>query len=80
MNIYLKHLNRNMKVCGFTLQDSIVHDLLMNDIELESIYDVVDFLEMNCGKDMKVVSFLMSIYTGQIPDIKMDIEGGVRKS
>lgn len=80
MNSYLKHLNRNMISCGFTLQDSIVHDLLLNDVELDDTYEVMDFLEGNCAQDMKVVAFLMSIYTGQTPDIKTDIEGGVSKS
>ena len=65
---YEKKLLELMIDNDLTLADAIYTDLIVNEIDPECVFDVVDHLEVNLI-DLDKVEYYMSVYSGNSPDV-----------
>jgi predicted AAA+ superfamily ATPase len=64
---YEKHIIEMMTE-DMSLSQAIELDLYYNEIDMDSVFDIVDYLEMKLN-DLDKVQYYMSVYTGQQPDV-----------
>jgi hypothetical protein len=58
-----------------TLAEALQISFLEADIDIDSVFDIVDFLEERISS-LDDVQLLMQIYTGQTEDYKLDLYHG----
>jgi hypothetical protein len=51
-----------------TLKEALYVDMWANEVNLHSIYDIVDYLEKKLI-DLDKVQYYMQVYTEQLPDV-----------
>ena len=54
-----------------TLSEALELDFNMHEIDTNSVFDLVDYLERRLGNDLNKVNMLMRIYTKQASDFKL---------
>jgi hypothetical protein len=64
---YEKHLIELMTE-DMSLSQAIEYDLWVNDVDLNSVFDIVDYLELKLTS-LDKVQYYMSVYTGHQPDV-----------
>ena len=64
---YERRIFSIMRDRGFTLSEAIHEDLCDFEIDISSVFDIVDYMEEQLG-DLDKVQLLMSIYVGDEPD------------
>jgi hypothetical protein len=64
---YEQHIIKIMMYDKCTLSQAMLLDFEMNMLDVESVFDLVDYLEEKLGK-LDKVSFYMGVYTGRIND------------
>ena len=65
---YEKQLLEIMINDNSTLSEAIYIDLMSNNIDTDSVFDVVDHLEEKL-QDLNKVEYYMAVYTGNLPDV-----------
>jgi hypothetical protein len=53
-----------------TLREALELDIILNVYNSDSVVDIVEYLEENVI-DLNKVSFLMNVYTGRAPDLRL---------
>lgn len=71
VNPYEQSIVEIMVDFNCTLSEALDIDFYMNDLDKNSVVDLVDYLEIKVNRDMYKVSMLMQIYTHQTPDFRL---------
>ena len=69
---YLELLTKLMNDRDLSLGQALDLDIERNGIDELNVFDVTDYLEIRCQKDMDIVSFLSSVYFGQETDYALE--------
>lgn len=67
-NSYLGLIVRQMRKHNMSVAQVLDKDLEANMVDTSDIYEVTEYLEDRCNRDMDTVSFLMGIYAGTDSD------------
>lgn len=54
-----------------TLSEALEVDFDMHEVDTNSVFDLVDYLERRLGNDLNKVNMMMQIYTRQTSDFKL---------
>lgn len=65
---YEKYLVELMAEDYMTLSEALEVDFWASQVNIHSVYDVVDYLEQKL-ENLDKVQYYMSVYTGQAPDV-----------
>lgn len=65
-----RDLLEHMIAKSVSLRQALIDQFEMNKVDQDSVIDLVDFLE-DMVYDLDKVSFLMQVYTKQIPDFEL---------
>lgn len=57
-----------------TLSDAMYMDLLNNGIDVKSVFDIVDYMELKLG-NLDKVQYYMNVYSGNVPDVGLKRDG-----
>lgn len=69
---YNEFLIRLMETHDCSMGQAIIKDLEHNEIDANNIYDVTDYLEDRCYRDMDMVGFLSSVLSGTGSDYSLN--------
>lgn len=53
-----------------TLSEAIHTDLLNNNVDIKSVFDIVDYMELKF-ENLDKVQYYMNVYTGNAPDVAL---------
>lgn len=53
---------------SITLSEALEVDFWASQVNIHSVYDVVDYLEQKL-ENLDKVQYYMNVYTGQVPDV-----------
>ena len=65
---YEKVLIHIMIDMDLTLSDAMHIDLLNNQVDVKSVFDIVDYMELKLG-NLDKVQYYMNVYSGNVPDV-----------
>ena len=51
-----------------TLSDAMYMDMLNNGVDVKSVFDIVDYMELKLG-NLDKVQYYMNVYSGILPDV-----------
>lgn len=71
VNLYEQSIVEIMVDFNCTLSEALDIDFDMNNLDKNSVVDLVDYLETKLNHDMYKVSMLMQIYTHQASDFRL---------
>jgi hypothetical protein len=71
VNPYEQSIVEIMVDFNCTLSEALNIDFFMNDLDKNSVVDLVDYLETKLDRDMNKVSLLMQVYTHQTSDFRL---------
>lgn len=65
---YEKHLVAIMYEDDVTLSEALYIDFWANEVNMHSVYDLVDYLERRL-EDLDKVKYYMEVWNGDVPDV-----------
>lgn len=71
---YEKELINIMIDMNYTLADAIHMDMSNRQVDMKSVFDMVDYMELRLG-DLDKVQYYMNVYTGNVPDVALKKNG-----
>lgn len=73
INSYEKRIIEIMIDENCSFRESMRIDFDSNGVDVNSVFDLVDYLESKV-KSLDSVAYLMGVYTGSNPDMKLKVE------
>lgn len=67
---YEKELIVIMIDMNYTLSEAIHADLLNHNVDIKSVFDIVDYMEFKF-ENLDKVQYYMNVYTGNAPDVAL---------
>ena len=71
---YEKELINIMIDMDYTLSDAMYMDMTNNQVDTNSVFDIVDYMELKLG-DLDKVQYYMNVYSGNAPDVALKKNG-----